>query len=296
MTTSDSVAAAQSLRPRTIGDILDAAVQLYRHNFGVFLGAIAIAEVPAATLAVGVAVLRGVAPFFAADSGEESPQAGTAELVLFFMAIGATLVTVAVSWVANVLSTGALAWLISQRYLGHSGTIREAYSAVMRQIWPLLATTLLVGLVVGIGAMLCLIPGIIFAVMYVFHVPIVMLEGLSTSRAMSRSQWLVRNDGWRVFGCVVLLWLLAGMLPAAIVTGPVAVLTGVFTSHIPPMLAEGLNQAAAQFGPLVFAPIWMGGIVLLYYDERIRKEGYDLATMASELTSRSQLDSSAHIP
>lgn len=284
--TSQGTAAAQSLRPRTTGDILDAAVQLYRHNFGVFLGAVAVAEGPAAVLAVGVAALRGAVPLFAADSGDELPQPDVAELVLFFVTMGATLLTAAVSWLANVLSTGALAWLISQRYLGHAGTIREAYSAVIRRIWPLLATTLLVGLVVGLGAMLCLIPGIIFAVMYIFHVPIVMLEGLSTGRAMSRSQWLVRNDGWRIFGCVVLLWLLAGILPAAIVTGPVAVLTGVFMSHIPP-LAEGLNQAAAQFGPLVFAPVWMGGIVLLYYDERIRKEGYDLAMMASELAAGS---------
>jgi hypothetical protein len=234
-------------------------------------------------MAAAVSALTARADVLGLQTGKPTEEADPEDILLMLTSAGAGLTVAVLVWLAGVISTGALAWLISQRYLGRSGSVREAYSFVMTRIGPLLATTLLVGLVVGIGSLLCLAPGIILGVIYIFHVPVVVIEGLSTTRAMSRSQWLVSNDGWRVFVCALLLGLLAWMLPTVLLQVPTAVVVEQLGERIPAAAGAALTQAAAQLGPLVFAPVWMCGVVLLYYDERIRKEGYDLAAMAYEL-------------
>jgi hypothetical protein len=55
------------------------------------------------------------------------------------------------------------------------------------------ALALLSGIIVGIGTLLCVIPGIYFYVAFAVAVPVLLVEGAGPSRALGRSRELVRG-------------------------------------------------------------------------------------------------------
>ena len=58
-----------------------------------------------------------------------------------------------------------------------------------------LGAAILAGLTIGLGFILCIAPGIIFAIWYVFVSQVVVVEGLKAEKAMSRSKEL--TSGYR---------------------------------------------------------------------------------------------------
>ena len=64
----------------------------------------------------------------------------------------------------------------------------------MPRVLPLLGTQVLVGIVVMLGFLLFIVPGIIFSLWFYVVIPVVVLEGLAGSRAMGRSRELVRGN------------------------------------------------------------------------------------------------------
>ena len=67
-------------------------------------------------------------------------------------------------------------------------------------ILPLFGTNLLTGLIVLVGYLLLIIPGIILTVKYAFTQYIVIDENLSGLAALKRSQELVKGKFWKVLG------------------------------------------------------------------------------------------------
>ena len=47
-------------------------------------------------------------------------------------------------------------------------------------------------------------------------------------------------------------------------------------------VAQSLSQVIAFFTTSFLGPIWATGITLFYYDQRIRKEGYDIEWMMQQ--------------
>jgi hypothetical protein len=105
---------------------------------------------------------------------------------------------------------------------------------------------------------------------------IVMLEGRTASDAYSRSQELARDHAWRILGtlavCFVLEMLAA--LGAAMLFGAIAGLAG---------LPERVATLFSSVAVVLTAPFSSVVVTLLYYDLRVRKEGFDLEMMALDL-------------
>jgi len=99
-------------------------------------------------------------------------------------------------------------------------------------------------------------------------------------RALGRSFLLVRGEWWRTLGILFLLELLIGILGAA--------LGGVFSIlfTVVPGLSLGarqvLSQVASSLVTAAISPIPALTITLLYFDMRVRKEGYDLEELARQ--------------
>ena len=132
-----------------------------------------------------------------------------------------------------------------------------------------------------------------------------LLEGCAARAALKRSSALVKGTWWRVFGitlALLLLWVMLSFILKSTV-GFVLILTGVTESVnlqemlrrmvIPPSPAEVgvLSYAIAAFTDSVAAiltlPILNIGSMLLYFDLRIRKEGFDIEMMVN---TRESLD------
>jgi hypothetical protein len=251
-----------TLRPLTVGEILDTSFTLYRRHFS------ALATV--ALVCTGLPLVLRL--FLEAGGGLMS------NLLLSFL-YGLSLV------VLNLIATGATVFIVSESYLGRPLGAREALGRATPYIGRILVCSMLMAFIVGLGFILLFIPGVVLAVGLALAIPAVVLEpGASATGALSRSWELTRGSRWRIVGLGVTLLVLL-YIPFVAVTGLVAVV---------------LPQASrAQFGPAsvwTVAAIAIGGVVQMfiyplfycvltvtYYDLRVRKEGFDLELLASTL-------------
>lgn len=268
--------------PMGIGGILDRSFALYRQNFVRFLAIVAIVNIP--VYLVGVVLqqmfLSGI--FAAAQRGEQPDIVGR---------MGPLLVQMVIMVLGNALAGGALVRGISQAYLGQETSVGEAYAKVLPKLLTLIGAGLLVGLVVGLGLILLIIPGIIFALMYALTTQVVVVEDTGAMAAMGRSKQLTSGNLGKVF----LLGLAVGIIGAIfgwvfgfaarmITPQPnpetVTSLAAFFAAARKALLMQQIFEAIAS---VLLAPFAAGAYILLYYDLRIRKEGFDLEMLAQTM-------------
>ena len=277
-----------ALQPMDFTDILDGTFSLYRNHFRLFMSVLAIYGIALFTTSLGV--------IFEA-TGHISP--GMA-LVIW----GATSCA---AFPVTVLSFGGLIYAGAQTYLRRDVTASDALRRGFLRFWPYFISNLLWFLVVaGLSATLIGIPFALFLGTRwgLFGMP-ALLEGCAARAALKRSSALVKGTWWRVFGitlALLLLWVMLSFILKSTV-GFVLILTGVTESvNLPEMLRRMvIPPSPAEVGVLYYAiaaftdsvatvltiPILNIGSVLLYFDLRIRKEGFDIEMMVN---TRESLD------
>ena len=255
------------LRPLSAGEILDVSFTLYRRHFG------ALATV--ALVCTGVPLVLRL--FLEAAGG-------------FFANLPLALVYMIVLVVLNLIASAATVFIVSESYLGRPIAAREALRRATPYIGRVLVCSLLMTLAVLLGFMLLIIPGIVLIVGLVLAVPAVVLEpGLSASGALSRSWALTRGSRWRMFGL--------GLTLLVLLYVPVLAISGVLAMVLPGGLGVGagaMGFASSVMGAVVglaiaglvqifIYPLFYCVLTVTYYDLRVRKEGFDLELLASQL-------------
>jgi hypothetical protein len=272
------------LRPMTVSDIIDASIRIYRHNFGPILGISAIVELPIMLISVGVNIawMRSGLMDVTTTEIQFGPEmvAGSA----------AMLIALAVAGILYPLGEAALAIGISERYLGRSIDVGECYRAAMPFWGRVFWTTILYWLAaygVFIGGLF--IAGIFLMIGLVVRyllgpAVIVVIEGRGGANALARSWWLTKDYFWQVFAVMAILFLLVAVISGGLSAPTQALATYLtFQQSEYAMLATISNQVLVSILNLVLRPVWMIATVLVYYDLRIRKEGFDLMMMAEAL-------------
>jgi len=266
-------AAAQfDIRPMGLADILDSSIRLYRHNFGPFLGIVAIAWAPA--LAIQLYAMHWYMSLFI--SGQPS------EVDFLSLAGGAmalVLASAVVYLVAVPLAQGALIWAISKRYLGQTIGIGEAYRVVVDKLGHIVLAIILTSLVAFLGTLACVIPGIVFAFMFSFTIPEVVLGNRNAVDAMRRSWELAAYDFWKVVLTLFVLSLLVGIIGAAL-GAPFQWVTMIPVPAEKMTLLYTFSGGMRGLVQVILQPVQIVGTILLYYDLRIRKEGFDIQLLA----------------
>jgi len=267
------------LRALSVPEILDETIRLYRHNFLHFLGLVALVQVPVGLLSIGLS-LSGFWPMLAGMEG------GRHYILAFSL-----LWTVVGFFVAGNLVAAALAWAVSNRYLGEPVSIAGAYRAIFSRLVPLSKALLLLFLINAILFLLmefsCLrpflwIPLIVFVdLRLAFVVHAIILERSTCRQAFSRSWELVQGRAWRVLGVMILLVLFALLF----VVGPnLLIAPALGLVPLSPGLMVVATEAASLLLDVLYRPILWVGVTLLYFDLRVRREGLDLALQADALS------------
>jgi uncharacterized membrane protein len=92
--------------------------------------------------------------------------------------------------------------------------VAEIFQGFKKNYLNIVLANLLVWAICGIGFILLLVPGVIFACRLVFVPYLVMDKGLDPVAAIEKSWFMTRGHGWRIFGMYVLTLLMffAGLL------------------------------------------------------------------------------------
>lgn len=265
------------LRPLNLADLLDQAVSLYRRNFAVFAGITAVVYIPVGIVQMSVGYLSGSLRQGMPQHAGQLPWTQMGGLGIAWLGL------LLVSLLAIPLGQGALAIAVSRRYLGEPVTVADAYQAVGNRWGPLILTVLVLGLAAFAGVLLCVIPGIYLGILWVFASPVVVLEGATGPvEAAKRSGQLVGDQWWHCFATYMVLSLLVYAISQAIIV-PVSLAAIVGLMKSDPALAQAINQGLSAAASILVQPVLTVGLVLLYYDMRVRREGFDLELLAQAL-------------
>ena len=171
------------------------------------------------------------------------------------------------------LVAAALTIAVADLCLGRTPSVSGSYRRSLDKLWAqLLATNLLSGVLFVVGFILLIVPGVLFFVWYALAPCVVVLEGSWGWSALRRSKALAQGYFWRTLGILVALTL--ALFVIGFVTGFVGGYMGT-----PPLVFNLVMQLLG----LAAQPTVLLGLVLIYYDLRVRKEAYDSQTLASDL-------------
>jgi len=90
--------------------------------------------------------------------------------------------------------------------------LKEIFQEVWKKLWQYLLVTILVGFFVIITSFLLIIPGIIVGVYLTFSSFVFIIEAEKGINALKRSWNLVKGNWWKVFGRIILLNIIIGVI------------------------------------------------------------------------------------
>lgn len=147
---------------------------------------------------------------------------------------------------------------------------KNNYTATSHLIWPMVYTSILVGLIVFFGTLLLIIPGIIFLVWYFFIFYAVAFENKTGLNALRSSKDLVVGRwwamAWRMFLPTLIFGLSASILQYVIITIPTYLLQStIIIGIINTLIGSVINSLLT---PLILT----SGIILFFNAKANRTE------------------------
>lgn len=255
------------LRPRGIGEILDAAAALYRARFGQLVRYAAIVVVPVQLLLTIVLISAQPDRFSVSGlSGSASPQFQSNRAQL-----GATVVVLVVGLLTHAFIVAVTTRIVANQYVGHDEAARRLLGTAGRRFFAVIGVSLLVAICQGIGIIFCFIGIVVPLAWFSVAIPALLLERKGMIGALRRSRELTRSHFWHAAGVVLSASLLGALLNAALSGGLNLVAHGSGTTTI--VIAQGVANTIAS---VFTTPFVAAATVALYFDLRIRNEAFDV--------------------
>jgi hypothetical protein len=285
-----------ALRPMTAGELLDRTINLYRRNFLLFFGIgvlpslfqllVDLAELALTRAGAGAGVGVAISTFLAV----------TSVLIGYALAEGATVFAVSAVHLGRTISIKACYGRLRGRFLRVSGVMLLTTAIFVGVAVLILAVGLLAAAFIQIflpvladdalisgGTFVAFAFALYVIARYAVAAPACVLEDLEIRQSLHRSADLTKDDRPRVFIISVLgLVLFYGTI--WVVLGPVTWLAGERFGEAS-LLTQIVNLLATFVAQVFVAPIATISMALVYYDERVRKEAFDLEHMMAALDS-----------
>jgi hypothetical protein len=263
------------LRPRGVGEILDAAAALYRARFGLLVRYAAMIVVPVQLLLTIVLLSAQPDHFSVSINGSASPQFDTGNARL-----GATFVVLIVGVLTHAFIVAVTTRIVANQYVDNEEAGRRLLGTTGRRFFAVLGVGLLVALCEGIGILFCFVGIFVPLAFFSAAIPALLLERRGVGGALSRSIELTRSHFWHVLGVVVSASLIAALLNAALAAGLNILAVNAGTTTL--VIAQGVSNSISS---MLTTPFVAAATVALYFDLRIRNEAFDVQMAIAETTS-----------
>jgi hypothetical protein len=269
-----------AMRPRRVGEILDAAIKLYLGNARVLIGAVAVVVVPLQVL-YGVVLLSVYTNAHDISAGFTNLGGTTLTQSEAHARLGASLIGTGTNLVGDSLVLAACVKALSDAYLGQQPYIGDSLRFGLRRLLPLIVVVILRGIGLAIGFILLVIPGIWLYAAWSVSIPALVIERTGPFRSLGRSRRLVKGSWWRSAGVLVVSSVLA-LVVGGLIEG---LLTAAALSSGNPsvVFVVVITVLATIVSAVLLQPFAAAVTTVLYYDLRIRREGYDLELVAEQL-------------
>ena len=270
------------LRPLGVGEILDVGIKITWRHAWTLIRTVLVVVAPVQILAAVVQLSAMPDSFVDATYGTGSPDelepVDEAELWASLAAIG---IAALLGALATTLATGACYKAVADAYLGAPPSWRTSLRYALRRLHSLIWLTLIYSITVGLGLLLCIAPGIFVAVAWVVAIPALLTEGKKGFGALGRSYRLVKGRWWPSFALMLVAVLIAGFVSYAVQF--LAFAPALTDAGESPVLLLAANAVGQTLAAALWTPLIAAFATVLYFDLRVRKEGFDLALLAERI-------------
>lgn len=220
-----------------IGRVISNAFDIYKEQAGVLLGS-------AFAIYLVVGIIAGL-------------------LVVALGIIGA-LIAVVIGVIADTLYRGMVVELVNDVRDGkRDSEVGDLFKAVTGVVGTLILAGILAGLGIALGFILLIVPGLILLTIWSVIAPAIVLERIGVMESFGRSRQLVKDNGWQVFGVIVIVFIITqvvvrilsaiggaggdvgtiiGSIIGSTITAPIAALTAA-------VLYFSLREVKGEIGP-----------------------------------------------
>lgn len=258
------------LRPLSVGEVLDASFKIVRQSFGTLAGCVLVVALP----------LNIVNTLISASTKENAfnlDTTTTGNEISTGTELAGILLTSTLSIVLTTLATAACFRAVSSVYLGESPTVGGSLSFAATRLLPLIGLSFLYffGLIPAFIALF--FPFVWLSVAWSVSFPALLSEGIGPVAALGRSFRLVKGRWWATFGALLVMYLL------------VIVISGILGALLGATLIAAVDSEAVAavfytivntLSSLITLPLMAAVLTVIYFDLRVRKEGFDLQLLA----------------
>lgn len=286
------------IRPLNLAELLDRAIRLYRQNFFNFIGIIAIPYIPLMLIQMGLQLVTTTSMM---DGIAASPDPANPFAAFNPGVIAASMGSIVVVFVQFILVQGvasaALTRAVANNYIGRPVGILDSYRLLqnswLRLVLALVAIFFLVLLLLIWTIIPCIGwftgPGILMFISLIVSplvAPVIVLERGGSFSSIRRAWDLARSRFWWLVGYAVVITLFGQL----IITGPVYLINFLmqFLSSMFPMdfdqqmvVTTVSQNLVTIFTSLLYLPLQLTIMTVIYFDLRARSEGLDLALQLS---------------
>jgi len=253
------------LRPLSVGEVLDASFKIVRQSFGTLAMCVLVVALPLNIITTLITASTSENAFNLDDVSGDDVSTGTQ--------IAGSLVTSALGIVLTALAAAACYRAVSSVYLGEHPTVGESLSFAASRLGPVIGLSIIYFLALIPAFIALIIPGIWLAVAWSLSFPALLAERLGPVAALGRSYRLVKGRWWPTFGALLVMYLIV-----AVISG---ILGAIFGASL---VGSSGNEAVAAtiytivntLSSLITLPLVAAVVTVIYFDQRVRKEGFDL--------------------
>lgn len=233
----------------SIGAVLSRGFSIYFSNLMTFLPLSMIAYIP---IWIGIVVLGDTTV-----AGQEGFTRGFVILLVVSIIAG--------YWLQAALVYGTISTM-----RGSAPSMGETFSRSLAALGGVLLLGIVVTIIVCLGTMLLIVPGIILSMMFFVAIPVAVVERGGVGASLTRSRELTAGHRWPLFALFVILM---------VVMGAVGAIAGIALG------AGGGGVGGAgiwieQLLNMVIGGIWATTIAVAYHDLRLIKDGGDTEQIA----------------
>jgi glycerophosphoryl diester phosphodiesterase family protein len=271
-------AAAPRLRPLRVGEVLDVAIKIYRHHFATLVRVVLVIVVPTQVLSAIVRISTIQDPRLAGQSSFSGTGGTLHQDTGIYLAGGAIILVLGL--ISGPLTNGAGMKAVADGYLGGHSDWRDSLRFAFKRLLPLMWLAVLTGVLLTLATICLIVPGVYFFFAWSVAVPVLMVENQRGFGALSRSAKLVKGRWWPTAGALVLSYVfisivgavVGGLLTAVALSGNTSVATASIVVAIASIVSTTLTK-----------PFQVAVTAVIYFDLRVRKEGFDLQLLAEAL-------------
>jgi MFS family permease len=235
-----------------VGRVLNRTASVLSRNFLPFFVVTTIAQLPAQLLSQALTSITA-AP---------SPSVGAGVILI---GAGVWLLTI----VLGTLSQAIVLYGAFQDMRGRPVSLVESLQVGLRRFFPIIGLSICISLLGGLAALALIFPAFILFTMWFVATPACVVEQLGPIRSMGRSRQLTKGQRWKIFGLMLSLFIVLGLVSGVLGTTLVAV----------------GGTALALVGAVLWSGVWGAfyaiSVVVTYHDLRVAKEGTDIEQIAA---------------